>query len=126
MGKGITMAGRWTALPAALALLAAGPPPPAFTTGAPLDTVQACITSVLAENGQATAINTASGVTLDLGFANVAANGRVTTSHISVSIDDKGTQRRVTAAAADGADAVLAQQIMREAVRRCVPDAEGR
>ncbi len=99
-------------------------PAPDIVTQVPLDTLQQCMTVALARDGRATAINTASGVVLDFAFQAVAPDGKVAATRIAFTIDDLGTQRRITAAAPAEADAALAQQMLQQTAKACIADGE--
>lgn len=95
---------------------------PVYVTTRPIAEVQACLAARLAPAGRLVTINTADGVLLALAFESVGEDGRVQVSHIRVDIADRGTQRQVSAAATLDADAPLAQAMLANAAKSCLPD----
>lgn len=96
-----------------------------FTTTQPLDGIEQCFRAQFADTGKVTAINTAGGELLDLSFDSIGADGKVATGHLIFSIEDRGTQRKATVSAPNAADGALANQLLAQAVRQCLPDAAG-
>lgn len=111
---------RWAGM-AWVTLMAAAPAQ--FTTAQPLDTLQTCLRAQWQDAGRVTAINSAAGVVLDFAFDSVGADGKVESGRLTFSVEDRGTQRTVTAAAPNAADDALANRLLAQAVRRCLPDA---
>ena len=110
-------------LPFLLAMTAVASPAD-VVTHVPLETLQRCMTTALSPSGRTTAINTASGVVLDFAFQAVALDGKVAATRIAVTIDDLGTQRRITATAPAEADAALAQQMLQQTAKACIGDGD--
>lgn len=114
---------RMAAWLAGMLTVGAGQAPQPMVTSVPFETLQRCFHAKWAPTGRLTAINTAAGAMLDLGFDSVGDDGKVGTSHAIFSIEDRGAERRVAVSTTNPADAPLARQMLDQTMAACAADA---